>query len=1260
MSTEFVHLHVHTEYSLLDGLARVPQLVGQAKKMGMPALAVTDHGAMYAAIEHYQAAKEAGLRPIVGCEVYVAPGSRLDRTKSEGSAHHLVLLATNEQGYRNLVQLVTAGHLEGFYYKPRVDRELLERHHEGLIAMSACPSGELGRAILAGDLAGARETADWYHQVCGKGNYYLELQRHELPELKTIGPELVKMSREMGIPLVATNDVHYVNREDAYAQEILLCIQTNSTMEDPKRMRMEADTFYLRSPEEMAELFSDLPEAVRNTLAIAERCDLQLDFGRVLLPQFEIPAGYTPETWLEKKCVEGMRRRYPQVTPEIEQRLRYELSVIGETGFATYILIVADFVEHARESGILFGPRGSAAGAVVCYCLGISDVDPVANKLVFERFLNVERKEMPDIDMDFADDQRDEMIAYATQKYGRDHVAQIITFGTLGAKAAIRDVGRVLGMPVADADRVAKLIPPLPVGITIDQAMEKNPQLREIYEADDSIRRLVDTAKTVEGVARHASTHAAGVVISRDPLINYAPLQRCSRDEQAVMSQYPMETLAQVGLLKMDFLGLANLTILGRTVKLIRETRGQEIALDKIPLDDPKVFEMLGAGETTGIFQLEGSGMRRYIKELKPTSVSDLAAMVALYRPGPMEFIPKFIRSKAGLEPITYPHPRLEPILKDTYGVLVYQDQVLHMVQAVAGYSLGHADILRKAMGKKVPEIMRQERANFVEGAKGQGLTEEEATKVFDIIEPFAGYAFNKSHAFCYASVAYQTAYFKANYPVEYMCAVLNTAMGNMDKVTIAAVECRRLGLELLPPDVNESDVGFTVQGQKGIRFGLGAIKNVGSGPSEAIVAARRAGGEFRSIDDFCERVDPRLVNKRVVESLIKASALDPLGNRSQLLQVLDRILGEVQRMQKASMNGQTNLFDLLGDHSLKAIELPGVPDFPDQTKLIWEKEMLGTFFTEHPLNKAVARLRRVVTAFCGQIGSDLVGQKVTVAGVVTNPRPVITRKGDMMLMGTLDDLEGTIDIVVFPRTYQQTKDVWREDAIVVVSGKVDSRDERLQIVVDTAELYVDREEEAADDSYVPLDGLDAPAESRVLLDEPLPDEPIDEFDDLGSRGEESPAADGVRNAGPALSVVPAADEAPSPAQENAVAGSDNGHGAGDGNETNAVASSLPSVLVRSGGPPSVRVHLYVHRSDDERRDLALFHEALLLVGRHKGSDPVDVTILTADGRAIELDFPNLATHYSRHLESQLADLLSPAGISVERVPGPEMAEVSA
>ncbi|MGQ9674430.1 MAG: DNA polymerase III subunit alpha [Chloroflexota bacterium] len=1055
----FTHLHVHTEFSLLDGLARLSDLIERTKELGMNALAMTDHGSMHATIDFYSLAKEAGVKPIVGCEVYVAPGSRFQhQAKGEATPHHLILLATNKTGYRNLIQLCTKAHLEGFYYKPRVDKELLAQYSSGLIALSACLSGEIPRLIVAGDLDNARRAIRWHQDVFGPQNFYLEMQVHDLPEIPAVNRTLRELSREMGAPLVATNDVHYVRQEDARAQEILLCIQTNTTLDDPKRMTMGSDSFYLRSPDEMAALFAEVPEALANTQLIAERCDLKLDFNRVHLPQFPIPEGYTPDTYLEKLCRDGLKRRYQRVTQEVDERLRYELSVIEKTGFALYILIVADLVAHARQSGILFGPRGSAAGSIVCYCLGIGDVDPVANKLVFERFLNIERKEMPDIDMDFADDRREEMIAYCTEKYGRDHVAQIITFGTLGAKAAIRDVGRALGMPYAVVDNVAKLIPSLPVGITIDQAMAERRELRELYESDEAIKQLIDAARSIEGVARHASTHAAGVVISREPLTHHVPLQRASRGEEVVMTQYPMNALARIGLLKMDFLGLANLTILGRAVEMIRRTRGLDIDLENLPLEDEKAFEMLGAGETMGIFQLEGGGMRRYIKELKPSSIHDLAAMVALYRPGPMAHIPKFIRSKAGLEPIEYPHPALEPILSDTYGVIVYQEQVLHIVRAVAGYSLGQADILRKAMGKKIAEVMRKQRDNFIAGAKKNGFSEEDATKIFDLIEPFAGYAFNRAHAYCYAMLAYKTAYLKANYPEEYMVAVLSSAMSSIEKVAAAVAECRRLGIPVLPPDINRSDLEFTIETtnhHRSIRFGLAAIKNVGAGAMEAIVAERRRNGPFRSADDFSQRVDLRSVNKRVLESLIKSGAMDCLGRRSQLLAVLDRMVNYGQQAQKARFQGQASIFDLLSDESLSAaILLPDIPEAPSKEMLAWEKELLGMYISEHPLQSAIVRLNDTVTAFCDQIGEEMAGQTVVVAGMVVNLRRLTTKKGESMVAATIEDLQGSLEVVAFPKVFEKTKEMWEPDAILIIEGKVDSRDDRVQLICQKAMPY--------------------------------------------------------------------------------------------------------------------------------------------------------------------------------------------------------------
>ncbi|MBI4320926.1 MAG: DNA polymerase III subunit alpha [Chloroflexi bacterium] len=1206
---DFTHLHVHSEYSLLDGLGRVDALLKRAKELGMDTLALTDHGVMFAAVDFYMAAKDLGVKPIIGCEVYVAPNRRSDRRpKIDASPYHLILLASNQTGYRNLLQLASKAHLEGFYYKPRVDRELLAEHRDGLIALTACGSGEIPRQILSGDLAGARRTAVWFKEVYGQGNFYLELQNHPIPELTTINKEMLVIGRELDIPVVATNDVHYVGPEDAYAQEILLCIQTNTTIEDPKRMRMTGETFYLRSPEEMAALFEEVPQAIANTRAIAEKCDLKLDFNRLHLPQFDIPEGYTPNTYLERLCRDGLKRRYERITTEIEDRLRYELSVIEQTGFAVYILIVADFVTYARSQGILFGPRGSAAGSIVCHCLGIGDVDPIANKLVFERFLNIERREMPDIDMDFADDRRDEMIQYAAQRYGRDHVAQIITFGTLGARAAIRDVGRALGMPYAFADRVAKLVPSLPVGITIDKALADNQELKELYEADEMARKLVDTARSVEGVARHASTHAAGVVISRDPLTDHVPLQRVSKGEDGVMTQYPMNTLAKIGLLKMDFLGLANLTILGRAVDIIRQTRGVEVELQRMPLDDPKVFEILGAGETTGIFQLEGVGMRNYIKQLKPTSVGDLAAMVALYRPGPMAHIPEFIEGKQGLKPIEYAHPALEPILEDTYGVIVYQEQVLQIVRAIAGYSLGQADILRKAMGKKIPEEMRKQRGNFISGARKNGTSEKDANAIFDVIEPFAGYAFNRAHAYCYAMLAYQTAYLKANFTTEYMVAVLSTAMGNSEKVATTIAECRRLGIEILPPDVNRSQRGFSIEGDhrgRGIRCGLAATKNVGDGAIEAITSARSGEGPFRSIEDFSQRVDLRAVNKRTMESLIKVGAFDCLGKRSQLLASVDRMLGLSQQAKRAAESGQTSLFDFLGSETeLIAVTQSDVPDATAKDKLAWEKELLGLYVSEHPLQRLAVQLRDEVTA-CGQIGEELVGQKVNLAGVLRGIRRLITKKRESMITATLEDLQGSIEMVAFPRVYERTKALWEEDAIVLVRGKVDARGERVQVICDDISVFT---------PDPALDGEDT----------------CDEVDDNpAARWGSSPVP---ASAGVGSQTMPRTDW---PAT---VSSSPDANGA-----------SRPSSAPRNGARH--RLCLTIRRCGDDERDLEMLQRVYtLLLNHNKGGDQVDLCIAANGDERVRLELPEVSVRYSRQLRDQLIDLLGSGALEVERI----------
>ncbi len=1055
----FTHLHVHTEYSLLDGMSRIPQLVSRAKELGMDSLAITDHGVMYGTIEFYLAAREAGVKPIIGCEVYVAPNSHLGRDTGDKNHYHLILLAKNRTGYHNLIQLTTKAHLDGFYYRPRVDKELLQQHHQGLIALSGCVSGELSRLILEGRLDEAKQAASWYKQTFG--DFYLEVQRFPMPELEQINQALIVMSNKLDIPLVATNDVHYVNQADASAHDLLLCIGTNSSIHDDKRMKMAGDFFYLRSPEEMTELFQDIPQAVENTERIAEMCNLELDFGRLHLPEIDLPEGKSADQFLSDLCWQGLSQHYPQATPDIEERLNYELGVITKTRFANYFLVVWDIISFAKKNDIMFGVRGSAAASIVLHCLGITEIDPIENKLVFERFLNVERKEMPDIDLDFQDDRREEVISYLTQKYGQDHVAQIITFGTLGARAAIRDVGRALAMPYSDVDRVARLVPFAP-GMDLRRALKENSELRESYEQDTIVRNLVDSAMKVEGIARHASTHAAGVVISKEPLTRHVPLQRVSKgnDEATVMTQFPMEDIAQIGLLKMDVLGLANLTILSRAKGIIYQDRGIDIDLHNIPMDDAKTFTLLSSGETTGVFQLEGAGMRRYIKELKPTTFGDIAAMVALYRPGPMEHIPTFIDAKHGRKPIQYPHPELASILEETYGVIVYQDQVLFIVQALAGYSLGQADIFRKAMGKKIPEVMQKEKRNFIAGAKKKGFPTEVASNVFTLIEPFAGYAFNKAHSVSYALIAYQTAYLKANYPSEYMTAFLVTHAGQLEKTASAIAECRRLNITVLPPDINHSQPNFSIEkdgkdNAPAIRFGLAAIKNVGAGAIEPIITERDKGGDFLSIEDLYRRCDLRGLNKRTMESLIKVGALDCLGDRGALLNNTDRILSIAQREQRLRDTGQSTMFDLWGKEMpipLPSLDLTTV-DISDREKFNWEKELMGICLSEQAFTP-VANGIGAETTFCGQIDAELAGQNTVVAGRVTSVRFLYTRDNRAFASAVLEDFSGRIEVMVWPKVYTISRDLWQEGNELVVEGKVRLRDDRVQLNVDNVRRY--------------------------------------------------------------------------------------------------------------------------------------------------------------------------------------------------------------
>jgi DNA polymerase-3 subunit alpha len=1073
MPQKFAHLHVHSEYSLLDGMCRIPQLIARAKELGMDSLAITDHGAMYGVIDFYVAAKEAGIKPIIGCEVYVAETDCHSRDPAHKNPYHLTLLVKNEKGYRNLLQLVTKSHLEGFYYKPRVDKELLKLHHDGLIALSGCAHGELARLILVGRDDELDRTASWYKEVFG--DYYLEIQRHPIPELERINLELVALSAKLDIPPVATFDVHYVDKKDAPAHELLLCIQTNTSVYDEKRLKLAGDFFYLKSPEEVKQLFADLPQAVENTQAIADMCQLELNFTKLHLPQVELPEGRQADDFLAELCWQGLEKRYPEPGGETKKRLSHELDVIQKTKFAQYFLVVWDIISFARKQGIYFGVRGSAAASLALYCLEITDIDPLIHGLVFERFLNVERRELPDIDLDFQDDRRDEVLTYVNQKYGSSHVAQITTFGTLGARAAIRDTGRALGMPYAQVDRVARLIPLEPT-ITLDRALEQSRELHDIYHQDDAIRNLIDSARKLEGMVRHVSTHAAGVVISREPLIEYVPLQLLGKGEQrTVMTQFHMGNIARLGLLKMDFLGLSNLTILAKAKELIAQNRGVSLDLQHTPLDDAKTFELLASGETKGIFQLESAGVRRYIKELKPTNFSDIAAMVALYRPGPMEQIHTFIKAKQGVAPIHYPHPILEEILKETYGVIVYQEQVIFIAQALAGYSLGQADIFRKAMGKKIPAAMKKEERNFIAGAKRNGISPKLAREVFSLIEPFAGYAFNKAHSVTYALLAYHTAYLKANYPIEYMVALLNTYSDNMEKVRSAIAECRRLGIKVLPPDISKSHANFTIEaspsalsqvngekrGEAAIRFGLASIKNVGLSPIQHILAGRESGGDFKSVEDFCHRTDLRNINKKVLESLIKAGVFDSLGSRKVLLESLNKIISLSQTKQRAKESGQVSMFDDLYGPSSPTSHTgyqQAQEEVSNKQKLMWERELLGVYFSQ-PLDFFDRESSLPGVTSCAEINMDMIDETVTITGMVVAVRQAYTRDNHPFVVTSIEDMDAGVEVIAWPRLYERTQGLWQEGNILTIKGTVKIKDGEVQLNCQEAMLLPVRQE---------------------------------------------------------------------------------------------------------------------------------------------------------------------------------------------------------
>ena len=1124
----FVHLHVHTEYSLLDGFSNIKKLVKRAKELGMPALAITDHGSLFGVINFYNAARSAGIKPIIGIEAYMAARGMQDRDPQlDKKSSHLLLLAENETGYRNLLHIASAAQLEGFYYYPRIDTQFLAQHSEGLICTSGCISAEIPRLIKQNNLQSAQERLDWYYEVFGPERFFLELQQHDIKELEQVNRALLGLGERYQARYVATNDVHYINPQDARLQDIMLSIQTGSVLSDPNRMKMTDESYYLRSPDEMSALFAEVPEALSNTLQIAERCNLDLGFKGYHLPEFEVPAGYTAEVYLRELCEAGLRRRYGSQAddPEVRQRLDYELGIIHQMGFDTYFLIVWDLCRHAREAGIWYNARGSAAGSIVAYTLEITLVDPIEHGLIFERFLNPGRISMPDIDLDFRDDRRAEMLEYTARKYGDDKVAQIITFGTLGARAAIRDVGRVMDVPLGEVDKAAKLIPNVPgKPVTIPQALQEAPDFKQLYDSAAYFKELIDTAKEVEGVVRNAGTHAAGVIIADQPIIEYIPLHRptgTSAIENPIKSvtQFEMKTLDSLGMLKVDFLGLATLTIMARACDLIRERHEVDFNLQNIPTDDPDTYELLGRGETAGVFQVEGSGMRRYLMQMKPKELANVIAMVALFRPGPMEFIPAYIRRMHGEEQVEYRHPALENIFKETYGYPVYQEQLMFAVMELAGYTAPEADDLRKAISKKQKEKLLKHHQKFVQGAVERGIPEQTANDIFTDWEEFARYGFNKAHAADYGVLAVQTAYLKTHYPVEYMTALLTVNQNDTDKVALYVADCRRMGIAVEPPDINVSRWNFSIEDrsvegeQEGteavIRFGLCAVKNVGHGPVETILQAR-AERTFNDINDFAHRVDLRQVGKRPLESLIRVGALDRFGPRPALLHALDRIISVSSSHFRAKEAGQMSLFGsqtgLVEEITLEQTQV----EISLREQLNWERELIGLYVSDHPLNPVLDILNQTVTHFSGQLSEAAPKERVRVAGLVTHIRTHQTKAGKTMGFVTLEDIQGTIELVLFPRIWQQQSDRLfmdrgdKEPPILLFEGRLDASGSEAKVLVD--KIITDL---ASSERLAKLPAMPRPPTLRKPEISPASKEPTQEVvDDLET--EEDEADDGI------------------------------------------------------------------------------------------------------------------------------------------------------
>jgi len=1036
----------------LDGLAKIDQLLDTCQELKMPSIALTDHGSMYGLVEFYQKARKRGIRPVLGNEVYVALDSmHQKRPNIDNKRYHLVLLVKNEEGYRNLVKLTTKSYLEGFYYKPRIDKDLLRKHSDGLIGLSACLAGEIPKVVMAGKIDKAEETALEYQEIFGQGNFYLELQHHPgLLEQKNVNQSLIKIGQKHNIPLVATNDTHYVKPEDAEAQDVLMSIQTDKKLDDADRLTMRTDDFSLRPMEQMMRDFKDLPEAIKNTQKIVEQCSFDFELDKIQLPHFDVPKGESPDEFLKKLCQEGLeKRQFDKPLEQVLERLDFELGVIKKTGFAPYFLIVADFVNWAKSKDIVVGPgRGSAAGSIVSYLLNVTDIDPLKYDLLFERFLNPERISMPDIDLDFADDRRDEVIEHVTKKYGQDHVAQIITFGTMAARAAIRDVGRAMDYSYNFCDQIAKMIP---FGSTLEKAVYESQELNSAYQSDENTKQLIDMAKKLEGVARHASTHAAGVVITKEPLDSQVPCQHPTQNDQAIVTQYEMHAIEDLGLLKMDFLGLKTLTVIQNTLNQIKEQGDKEVDLVNLPLDDKKTFQLYREANTTSVFQLESNGMKRYLKQLKPTKFEDVIAMVALYRPGPIEFIPEFIARKHGLKEIKYFHPKLKPILENTYGVMVYQEQLMRIARDLAGFSLSEADVLRKAVGKKIKKLLDEQKEKMIEGMIKNEIEPKIAKRIWKTIEPFALYGFNRSHSACYALIGYQTAYLKAHFPTEFMAAAITSEQNDIERVAFLVDECKSMKLKVLPPNINESDQDFTKAEEKTIHFGLRAVKNVGHNVVSAIVSERKKNGQYKSITDFIERVESKDLNKKSLESLVKCGALNGFGERNQLLTSMEQILALARETQRARQSGQASLFSGQ-EASMPSFTLPQVTPASKKDCLSWEKELLGLYISEHPLERFSQRLNKLAQT-CQNLSKNQSGRRIKVGGVINKIKKINTRTGQPMLFVEIEDMTGRVEVLVFPSILERTSSAWQEEKIVLISGRLSDHDNDLKILCDNARV---------------------------------------------------------------------------------------------------------------------------------------------------------------------------------------------------------------